>query len=59
MNLITGSSEEFLLATPAQIEEQVNLKEMQSDKDLNDYGRNTADLEEKAYASVLPYTAAF
>ena len=55
INLITGSSEEILLATPAQIDEQVQFERDAIKQGIERLSKNTKDLEEKSYASATVY----
>ena len=53
--VITGSSEEYLLATPAQIDEQVKFERDAIRVGLERLRKNTKDLETKTYASATIY----
>ena len=55
MIVITGSSEEYLLATPAQIDEQVKFERDAIRVGLERLRKNTKDLETKTYASATVY----
>tara|TARA_B100001059_G_scaffold1970_1_gene1640 strand:+ start:677 stop:3049 length:2373 start_codon:yes stop_codon:yes gene_type:complete len=55
MIVITGSSEEYLLATPSQIDEQVQFERDAIRHGLERLRKNTRDLESKTYASATVY----